>query len=36
MQSRVKALAAFFQFAAQICLFGSDHTISCRRLLFCG
>jgi len=35
MQSLVKALAALFQFGAQICLFGSGHTTSCHRLLFC-
>jgi len=36
MQSLVKALAALFQFGAQIRLFGSRHIASCRRLLFCG
>jgi len=36
MQSRVKALAALFQFGTQIRLFGSGHTTSCHRLLFCG
>src|SRR5216684_1682353 len=35
MQSLVKALAALFQFGAQIRLFGSGHTTSCHRLLFC-
>jgi hypothetical protein len=35
MQSLVKALAAQLQFGAQIPLFGSGHTTSCHRLLFC-
>src|SRR6267154_6433052 len=34
MQSLMKALAALFQFGAQIRLFGSIHTTSCHRLLF--
>jgi len=36
MQSRVKALAALYQFGAQICFLGSDHTNPYHRLLFCG
>src|SRR5712664_783824 len=35
MQSLVKALAALLQFGAQMRLFGSGHTTSCHRLLFC-
>ncbi len=35
MQCLVKALAALFQFGAQIRLFGSSHITSCHRLLFC-
>jgi hypothetical protein len=35
MQSRVKSLAALFQFGAQIRLFGSGHATSCHSLPFC-